>query len=298
MRTGRAGRGRRRRTSRRALPIERRALCVDRLLAGRADEVIRQRRQAARTADARAIHRLRVATRRLQEALDFARPVLADRPRRRLERRTRELRRGLGRRRNLDVMRDLLRSLEPRLRGDERPAARRLARVLEERARGTPIDLPGIGKRIRTLLDGTAAGPILPLAARGRQVIAARAREVDARLVAGRGGDAERLHRLRIAIKRFRYALEILDEAGVPGLGPSIRSTRGMQRTLGMLHDLDMLLDLVRRAVSRQDREPLIAAFERLRRVSLADTRAQLGRFRARRGTLAIVRVLRPERSG
>jgi CHAD domain-containing protein len=298
MRTGRAGRGSRRRTSRRALPIERRALRIDRLLAGRADEVIRQRRQAARTADARAIHRLRVATRRLQEALDFARPVLADRPRRRLERRTRELRRGLGRRRNLDVMRDLLRSLEPRLRGDERPAARRLARVLEERARGTPIDLPGIGKRIRALLDGTAAGPILPLAARGRQVIAARAREVDARLVAGRGGDAERLHRLRIAIKRFRYALEILDEAGVPGLGPSIRSTRGMQRTLGMLHDLDMLLDLARRAVSRQDREPLIAAFERLRRVSLADTRVQLGRFRARRGTLAIVRVLRPERAG
>src|SRR5206468_9307360 len=58
-------------------------------------------------------------------------------------------------------------------------------------------------------------------------------------------GDVEAMHRLRLAIKRHRYALEILSGAGHDGLRPPIREARALQGDLGGLHDLNLLIDLV-----------------------------------------------------
>jgi CHAD domain-containing protein len=256
-------------------------LSIGRLLAGRADEVIRQRRKAARTSDQEAIHHLRVATRRLQEALDIGRPVLDPRPLRRLDRRARRLRQALGRRRNLDVMRDLLRSVARRLPAKARHAARRLARRLESHAVVPSVELPPIRKRARALLRTAERGPTLPIASRGREVLAERARAMERHLGAGRGQNGDRLHRLRIAVKRYRYTLEILDEAGIEGLEPAIRSARKLQRDLGGLHDLDILIDLVRRETAGADRRVLAPALKSLRPLRLGRARASLIRFRA-----------------
>jgi CHAD domain-containing protein len=62
-----------------------------------------------------------------------------------------------------------------------------------------------------------------------------------------RDGDPEAMHRLRIAIKRYRYALEALTEAGASGLQPAIQAARSLQSDLGSLHDLDVLIEVVRR---------------------------------------------------
>ena len=62
-----------------------------------------------------------------------------------------------------------------------------------------------------------------------------------------RDGDPEAMHRLRIAIKRYRYALEALTEAGASGLKPAIHAARSLQSDLGSLHDLDVLIEVVRR---------------------------------------------------
>src|SRR4029078_996054 len=76
-----------------------------------------------------AIHQSRVATRRLKAALDLMKPVLSKRPRRKLGRILRKLRRRLGPLRDADVMIDHLQDL-----GDasaqHAPAAAWLARRL------------------------------------------------------------------------------------------------------------------------------------------------------------------------
>jgi len=203
-----------------------------------------------RRGDGEAIHDLRVATRRLQAALEIVGDRLPDRPRRRLDRRARTLRRRLGMARNTWVLFELLgrfRSVPGR---EERKFVAGLARRLE-RAAGSPPSkerrrLPGIRKRILTLLRAMAhrsPGSAAPAGdAMGGLVRAVLRARTDTR-----DGDPEAMHRLRIAIKRYRYALEALTEAGAPGLRPAIQEARSLQSDLGSLHDLDVLIEVVRR---------------------------------------------------
>ena len=58
----------------------------------------------------------------------------------------------------------------------------------------------------------------------------------------------ERIHDVRIATKKLRYALEIAHDAGVPRRRRSSRSLKRQQERLGRLHDLQMLLKHVREA--------------------------------------------------
>ncbi len=177
-------------------------------------------------------------------------------------------------------MRELLLSVGRRLRPEAREIARRLGSRLEAPGAGRIAPLPPIRKRARDLLRTAAHGPALPMDARARQVLEERAREVRGRLGAGRGENGERLHRLRIAVKRYRYSLELLDEAGLEGLKPAIRSARILQRDLGSLHDLDLLIDLARRRTAGDDRRLLVPALQALRPPRLIRARASLRRFR------------------
>jgi CHAD domain-containing protein len=56
----------------------------------------------------------------------------------------------------------------------------------------------------------------------------------------------ERLHDVRITLKKFRYALEISCEASGLKPTPDIRTLKKYQDTLGRLHDLQLLVDRVR----------------------------------------------------
>src|SRR3989442_12183233 len=71
-------------------------------------KVIKARRRVLSGEDGEAIHDLRVATRRLQAALEVFASCLPERRRRRLEKRARKIRRGLGARRNAWVLVRLL----------------------------------------------------------------------------------------------------------------------------------------------------------------------------------------------
>src|SRR5580765_5126801 len=100
------------------------------ILGSRADELIRQRARVRKSAGVEAIHDLRVAARRLQEALSFLEAWLEPEARQRLHRRARRIRRSLGALRNADVMvrlvRDLSRELPTAERGNLRELTRRL----------------------------------------------------------------------------------------------------------------------------------------------------------------------------
>src|SRR5438445_13597558 len=129
------------------------------IIADRGRSVLKARRRALGDADAEAIHDLRVATRRLQAALDLFEHHLPDRARRRLDRRARTIRRRLGAQRNACVVLQVLSKVGSGLPRDERRFAAGLARRLETtiaagRRGGRRKGLPGLRKRLGALLRG------------------------------------------------------------------------------------------------------------------------------------------------
>jgi len=277
-----------------------------RVLLKRSKEVLRQRRRVRRRGDPDSVHDLRVATRRLQEALDFFAPLLPERPRHRLARRARRIRRSLGEVRNADVMVALLRDLDRTLPPRERPRLQRLAGRLEAEARalrrpaagrhGLPV--PGIRRRSAALLEQVRKGRRSPASTgdpgrgRGLRVVWDRLRQVERALPAARTGDAEALHALRIAVKKHRYALEILAETGFGKVRPAIRAARALQAGLGHLHDLDVLIGRVRRSSGPGAGRALLARLLQERRRAATGVLAALARFRPAAGGEAAVASL------
>lgn len=227
-----------------------------RLLARRCRQLLRQRTRVVMTGDEQAVHDLRVATRRLEEALEFFAPVLPSGPRKRLGRRARRIRRSLAQVRNVDVLLTLTREAGRRLTADERrglaPLARRLAveaRTLRSAGQGRAgLGVAGIRRRVLVLQQRLHPSPGFTLRQRSRQILEERIRDVGEAVPAARTGRAAAMHSLRIAIKRYRYALEIIEQSGVRKARRAIEAARVLQTVLGELHDLDVLIDLVRRA--------------------------------------------------
>jgi CHAD domain-containing protein len=59
---------------------------------------------------------------------------------------------------------------------------------------------------------------------------------------------AERLHAVRIAIKKLRYALELSTEVAGNRTTPELRALKKAQELLGRLHDMHVLMNRVRQA--------------------------------------------------
>ena len=209
---------------------------------------------AAGRGDVRSIHQARVATRRLREAL----PLVASGSRgRKLQRTVQRLTRALGPVRELDVALINLDELEKN--GEApRAALTRLREVIgqerqllhaEMRRRLERTDLDKLQKR------AIAAARKAPLIApRGRvrdpERLAAARRRAARRAGALRAAIEnavgiylpERLHDVRIAVKKLRYAMELARElSGSRALAP-IRTLKEAQDLLGRMHDLEILI--------------------------------------------------------
>jgi CHAD domain-containing protein len=63
--------------------------------------------------------------------------------------------------------------------------------------------------------------------------------------------DSERLHQVRIALKRLRYALELAGELRVASTTAAVRDLKSVQDTLGSLHDHDVLMDYAASAAAQ-----------------------------------------------
>ncbi|HEY6362630.1 MAG TPA: CHAD domain-containing protein [Vicinamibacterales bacterium] len=223
--------------------------------------LIRQRLMAltrflpsARRGDVRSIHHARVATRRLREAL----PLVASGTRcRKLARTLQRLTRALGPVRELDVALMTLDELERA--GDvPRPAIVRLRQVIEEERRR-------LHGEMRRLVDGTDLDKL------GKRAVAA-ARKAPSAVARGRVRDPERLavarrraarraatlraaienaagiylpdrlHEVRIAVKKLRYTLELARELSGSRAMAAIRTLKDVQDLLGRMHDLEILI--------------------------------------------------------
>ncbi len=99
------------------------------------------------------------------------------------------------------------------------------------------------------------------------RIVSVRFAEVLALSGALQGEDPARLHALRIACKRARYALELFNELEM--LRAAQRRLKELQDELGVVHDCDVLLALIHES----GEQPLAARIERERHKHLMRAR-------------------------
>jgi CHAD domain-containing protein len=211
---------------------------------------------AARQGNVNAVHGARVATRRLREAL----PVIASgNLRRHLRKRVRRLTRALGPVRELDVA--LITLDEIRKGGDDVPVSgitRLREMVREERSRMLvemirQIDRCDLDKLQKKAVDAARRADSGKRYGRvdGDQRRVAKAdsraarRAVDARAAIENAAGIylpDRLHFVRIAVKKLRYAMEIARELRGSRAMAHLRTLRHVQDLLGRMHDLEVLI--------------------------------------------------------
>ena len=204
----------------------------------------------ARRGGTGAVHRLRVASRRLRAALPLAaKPsgITADG----LLRDVRRMTRAFGTVRELDVARELLESFATRdpwaapalARVDEHCAGLRERALATARKRLAQDKMTLLRARVDTLADrilqrGRGRATTLALLAE----VSRRARDLAAAMDhAGTVYGLESLHEIRIAAKKLRYTLEMA--SGV--LGPAsertaVRALKRLQARLGSIHDMQV----------------------------------------------------------
>jgi CHAD domain-containing protein len=220
--------------------------------------------------DIKAVHRARVASRRLRELL----PLLALEPKtaRKLGRRLRKATRQLGGVRELDVLLTLTDELHESGRYSEK-AVRRVA-----------ADVRGTRDKIRKSFSG-GKRPLAELR-RVARALAKVERKLRAAEKPRRGGawtwaiDArisrraqtllravekagsiylsERLHDVRIALKKLRYAVELGTDAAGAKPDADLKALKRLQTLLGRLHDQQVLVDRVRSVQAALDPPDLV----------------------------------------
>lgn len=204
----------------------------------------------------RAVRRARVASRRLRELLPIMEADADDC--RRVLRKLRQVTRQLGRLRELDVSVELLERMRDPARSRRSPGMRLLRERLTEARRDAfaHVQAKGLGGTLRRtagLLERLAEGlsDVSPSRdRRWRWTLDARvARRAAAVLVAmDRAGVEyvpERLHEVRIELKKLRYGLELAEAAN--GMPPTadLRRLMSAQARLGRLHDREVLIGWV-----------------------------------------------------
>lgn len=177
-----------------------------------------------------------------------------------LSRRLRKVTRALGPVREADVLIALIDDLAGRERQDQQALARVADSVRAERARALPratgrtamAEFRRVARRLAETGDALESGEARVRKGRGwRWALEARvARRAGTLAAAMNGAGAvylpERLHAVRIALKKLRYALELSGEAHGQKRTADLRTLKRAQELLGGMHDLQMLIDRVR----------------------------------------------------
>jgi len=199
----------------------------------------------------RAIHDIRVASRRLQQILDYIYPAPRPPAIRRLRSRLRRSRRILGKLRDYDVF---IAAIEKRLKSKrlaQRPVfiaihgrlkQRRVKLMEKTRERFDKTDVPGLCSQLNSLLNNSGLQTDAPLRPEAMDIALKRlwqdfSREVAESLHAPRPVN---IHGVRIKAKRLRYLLEVVKDLGNPNADPALIWLRRLQQQLGDWHDLEV----------------------------------------------------------
>jgi CHAD domain-containing protein len=221
--------------------------------------------------DIEAVHRMRVASRRLRTALRLFEECWPPRHGKTWQREIRRVTRSLGDARDADVQ---ILFVEDQVRRCREPGFRRgLARLLL-RLRQRRYDLQSrVVKRVARLagggvieqmerdlspLAGDPGKPHVPsrtLGVRAEGLIQAHLEELLAyEPFVARPACAVELHRMRIAAKRLRYCLELFDPLFNGRLERPITALKTIQDLLGLIHDCDVWQELLPRFLAKEQR--------------------------------------------
>jgi len=212
--------------------------------------------------DVDALHRTRVASRRLRELLPVLR--LDGRTTRKLARRLKRVTRRLGAVRDLDVLMGLIEELR-RDRRYPKTALEAVQSVIEDKrkiarerlkARLSPARLQRITRRLKRVAkqlqaDESAANGGAAQRRQTRAVIWAVQARATRRAVrvretieaAGTVYAAAPLHQVRIALKKLRFALELTAELEHRPAARDLATLKASQDLLGRLHDFQVLIE-------------------------------------------------------
>ncbi len=236
------------------------------LLCERVEDFFKHRDKALKTADAEDIHDLRVASRRLREGLALFAPCYPAGDMGRLVRRLKRVTKLLGEIRNTDEAILFFATLKEELGTDPGEALeviissfreqrenelRNLRNGLKELA---PRSLRDLCRRIVNAPSLFTSGKddidlFMPLARFARDALHARLDAVLELLPGARQAtETEAQHLLRIAVKHFRYRMEILTPLLDPHYGEHHQTLKDYQDVLGIMHDLDVFAGIVRGA--------------------------------------------------
>ena len=229
------------------------------LLRKRLDRLTRALR-VADDRDPRSLHRARIASRRLRELL----PLLELQPDRakKVGRRLRKVTRRLGTVRELDVLMLLIDELRASRWGQSAGLSRVAVAVSKRRDQarkrlfdGDPVAalrraakrLDRVANELQDRQKSSSGGPrVWQWAVDAR--VARRADRLRAAIEdAGAVYLPERLHVVRVALKKLRYALEVATELSGGSNTPDLRALKRAQDALGRMHDLQTLSEHVRR---------------------------------------------------
>ena len=252
----------------------------------------------ARAGQVAAVHRSRVATRRLRAVL----PLLDTRMGRKLSRTIRRLTRALGPVRELDVTLGIVESLEAQ-RELPRAAAAALRQAILEERRGLHAalvdeidraDLRKLRKKIGAALQANPSRAV-DTATRIADAIARAGRRAD-RLRTAIDSAAglylpDRLHEVRISVKKLRYSMEVLRELRRSRAAARLAALKRVQDLLGRMHDLEVLIARTR-AVQGSPHAPNLrvsAELDRLVRRLETECRQLHGQYVAARPALLAI---------
>jgi CHAD domain-containing protein len=226
-------------------------------LASRLKSLERHHSAVLESGDAAAIHKMRVATRKLQASLDLLELPNDPFHVRAIKKDLRRRRRSLSRVRNYDVFlammkgpglnsnRILKRELEAR-----RAEHFDRARLILEAAGLNPL-----AAQIEAMVLAISSGPIRANAIAERSAARLQERLSQLRDLAKLPedpNDPEQVHQLRIAIKRLRYLLEVLSEILPANLSGALAWLRSKQDELGRWHDLYLFEEEIISIASRR----------------------------------------------
>jgi CHAD domain-containing protein len=210
---------------------------------------------AVQAGDMRSVHQARVATRRLREALPVLRVSVDGDELTRVRRQVRRMTRALGPVRELDVA---LAHLDE-LAGQRILSPGALTRVrqtiarerLERRREMLAAITPGKIEKLRRRLGFVGRGPkpletAATITEAEHQVVR---RAANLRAAMERAGSLylpDRLHAIRVAAKKLRYAMEVERELKRSRVTARITQLKRLQDLLGLMHDYEILIDRTR----------------------------------------------------
>lgn len=206
--------------------------------------------------DIEAVHRMRVATRRLRSALPVFGPFLAARRFETWRKRIRGITRALGAARDADVQIEHLAELVSRMTPPERAGVRRLLLRIRQRRRAMQADVNEALRQFeksRLVADMSQKLPPYEiyrsqLNLQSPALLSTAAEHIQTRLAeflafepyVSQPECVSELHAMRIAAKQLRYTMEFFAPLYADELKSTLKILRSCQDALGAIHDADV----------------------------------------------------------